>query len=173
MMAALQQTPRKHKMSTARDVQTMEPPRKKRSDGAAAWSLMEQPGKQEGEGLCRFFSCAREIRDLIYHHLWKDTPQMLVAWKAAGNETVDNDKANKDEADNNQVDNDEVDNKVDNDEGDNYEVDYEVDNEKVDTDKDPSRAGATISAFYDSWPDSPNGTSNSIHAPSAWSTTPC
>jgi hypothetical protein len=125
-MATRQQTPRKHKMLTTPDSQALEPPRKKRSDEAAALSLMDQQAKQEVEDLCRFFGCAREIRDMIYHHLWKDTPQMLVAWKPAGDEAGDDDEAGNDE---------------------------------VDNEKDPSRAGAPISAFYDSWPDDPSGTS--------------
>lgn len=40
---------------------------------------MPQAGSRDG-----FSKCPREIRDLIYHNLWKETPFMAVAWNTSG-----------------------------------------------------------------------------------------
>ncbi|KAK7184170.1 hypothetical protein DPSP01_001192 [Paraphaeosphaeria sporulosa] len=59
-----------------------EPPRKKRLIHRAALALVQQPATEQVGGRSSFFKFPREIRNKVYHHLWKDTPHMAVACDA-------------------------------------------------------------------------------------------
>ncbi|KAJ4344578.1 uncharacterized protein N0V89_012322 [Didymosphaeria variabile] len=78
---------RKHRLIDLDD-QVVEPARKKRCEQEVAFARMKQEDGQEELDLCRFFRCPREIRDMVYHSLWKQTPFMLVAWDAEDNDKV-------------------------------------------------------------------------------------
>ncbi|KAL1595733.1 hypothetical protein SLS60_009422 [Paraconiothyrium brasiliense] len=68
------------------DDKVMVPTRKKRCEQAVAFARMKEEDKLEKVDLCHFFKCPREIRDMIYDNLWKQTPFMRIAWEAEDND---------------------------------------------------------------------------------------